>query len=93
MYSHDVNRNVFEFWKFSQKPEVGWETFGQAVLRLLVTCGLAGLTHSVTESYVWFNALCLFLIRGAKCFASLVINVNEFCDPGQLNKTNFKIPS
>lgn len=92
MYSYDVNRNVFEFWKFSKKPEVGWETSRQAVLLLLMTCGPAGMVHGVTKTYIWFNASYLLLIREAKCFARLVINVNECCDPGQLNKTNFKIP-
>lgn len=69
----------------------GWETFRPAVL-LLIPCGLAGMTHGVTKPYIWFNALYLLLIREAKCLLSSVININEFRDPGQLSKTNFKLP-
>lgn len=29
------------------------------------------------------------MIREATWLSSLVININEFCDQGQVNKTNF----
>lgn len=59
----------------------------------VITWGLAGVTPGVTKPSIWFNALDLLLIREAECLSSSVININEFGDPSQLNKTNFKISS